>query len=180
MISPEMKTQLTDYLFSFTSHHVYAIVDGAAVAGLPEALSKNEPEYCCLYSGPLSSEMAEVAPYLVKLEKGTPIYDCLLSSWGQSFGIIAIIPNTLSFKDVRKHFRSLLMIKNPKGASLYFRYYDPRTLHTFLPLCESEQIPLVFDKVKLYVLEGEDKTAVRRYWVEANQVASKESTFTAA
>jgi len=180
MIPAKMKTMLTDYLFSFPGHHAYIVADGAALPGLGEAISKNNPEFCCLYSGSINEEMAAVAPYLIKAQEGSALLDWLLDNWGQNFGIAAIIPEQLSFDEVKKHFHSLLMIKHPEGRALYFRYYDPRVLRRFLPMSTPEQMPLLFDQIKLFVMEGEEPTLVTRYWIEGDQVQNQESKFEAA
>lgn len=172
-----MRKQLMEHLFSFSEHDVYAVIDAASVSGLVSALSKNNMDYCCLFSGKLSAALANNAPYLVKLKQRTPFIDWLIEAWGEHFGIIAIIPNAKSFNEVRKHFRSLLMVKAPEKKTLYFRYYDPRVLRSFLPLCVEDQVKEIFNQIKLFILEGEEKTSVMRYWVDTNKVKYHKSTY---
>lgn len=168
---------LDEYLFSFPDHDVYVIADGAALSGLSGAIAINKPEHCCLYSTKVSEEMAEVAPYLIKQKKGSPLLDWLLDHWGNHFGILAIIPQSMGFDAVRTHFRKLLMVKHPEGRAVMFRYYDPRVLRRFLPMCTPEQIPELFAQIKLFVLEGKDATSVMRFWLDGAQIQNKESQF---
>jgi len=66
----------------------FAILDGASAPGLLKQLYEHEPEYCCLYRGELEPDLAQVAPYLVKLVKDHPFtYWLLGKGWGDSWGI---------------------------------------------------------------------------------------------
>ena len=49
------------------SPNTYAVLDGASIPQLRQALYQMKPEYECLYLGELTGDMAEVAPYLVRL-----------------------------------------------------------------------------------------------------------------
>ena len=46
----------------------------------------------CLYRGELQPDMAEVAPYLVKLDRDAPFTDWVLDrGWGNHWGVFAEI-----------------------------------------------------------------------------------------
>ena len=59
--------ELHRQLFGVEDRHVYAIVDGASVDGLLPKLRELGPEHCCLFSGELAPDLAEAAPYLIRL-----------------------------------------------------------------------------------------------------------------
>lgn len=173
MIENFMKTQLIDYFFSFERFNTYAVIDGASVAGLMEALTRNKPEYCCLFSGKLSPELVQTAPYLIKLNYKSPIVEWLFDGWGNHYGIYAIIPENLHFNDVRKHFRSFLIVKSPDNKPLFFRYYDPRVLRMILPSSSGKQIHQIFGPTKLYILEGGEENSVLQYWLTTDKIECK-------
>lgn len=56
-------------LFRLEQATVFAVLDGATVPDLPATLTSLRAEYRCLYRGELQPDMAEVAPYLVLLER---------------------------------------------------------------------------------------------------------------
>src|SRR5436309_10309254 len=100
---------------------IWAILDGASVPGLLQQLADNEPEHLCLYAGELKPDVAEVAPYLVKLEAKTPVADWVLEQgWGKHWGVFAETADDLLA--LRKHFRSFLTVYDQSGKGMLFRY----------------------------------------------------------
>lgn len=155
------KEKLEEILFSRTTR-TYAILDGASVPDLPSKLFEMKPPNYCLLTGDLEPDMAEVAPYLIRLYPGTPFTDFLLKEcWGKHWGIFvhAIPP----LKEMRKHFRSLITVYDETGNPMMFRYYDPRVLQSFLPTCEGDETKTFFGEVQLYFAESEDKENLVRF-----------------
>src|SRR5664279_628676 len=119
--------------------HTVAVLDGASVPGLLEKLEQWRPEFVCLYRGELKPDLAEVAPYLVWLEPGTETTEWILSNgWGNHWGIFAIAEADL--QAMRQHLRRLLTVYDENAKPLLFRFYDPRVLETYLPLCDGTQL----------------------------------------
>jgi hypothetical protein len=142
-------------LFSQQGARVFTIIDGASVPNLLKNLSIFDPEYICLYRGELEPDMAEVAPYLVFMERESEFTKWVLSKgWGEHWGIFGV-----TFADMptlRKHFRKFLMVYDESGKSLYFRYYDPRVLRVYLPTCNAAELKTVFGPVVSYLVEDQD------------------------
>jgi hypothetical protein len=121
-----------------------------------------QPEFACLYRGELAPDLAEVAPYLVRLEPETEFADWLVSEgWGKHWGVFALAHATL--REMRQHFRSFLTVYDPEGKPLLFRYYDPRVLRVYLPTCDARELETVFGPVGAYLLEGEDPNELLRF-----------------
>jgi hypothetical protein len=155
---------LVKHLFSPPEANVYAVLDGASVPDLPELLWEHEPEHVCLYRGELEPDMAAVAPYLVKLESDHPFTKIVCEEgWGNHWGIFGISPAEINLSDLRNHFRKFLMVYDPDGRLIYFRYYDPRVLRVYLPTCNAEETKIVFGPISFYVLEDEDPSALLRF-----------------
>lgn len=149
-------------IFSQPGTRVFTILDGASIPGLLQSLYSFDPEYICLYRGELAPDMAEVAPYLVMLDRDSPITDWLLSKgWGMHWGIFGVTQADL--QSLRKHFRTFLMVYDESGTSLYFRYYDPRVLRVYLPTCNAGELKTVFGPVLSYLVEDEDPKTVRKF-----------------
>ena len=70
---------LAPFLFGKGETPVFAILDGASAPDLVKHLYEHEPEYCCLYRGELESDMATVAPYLVRLEAESKFTELVLT-----------------------------------------------------------------------------------------------------
>lgn len=153
---------LYERLFADETAHVYAVLDGASVEELRPKLYELEPEYECLYRGELEPDMAEVAPYLVRLEPETEFADWLVEEgWGRHWGVYAVTDADL--RDAHKHFRSFLTVYDPAGKPLLFRYYDPRVLRAYLPTCNAEELRTIFGPVSCYLLEDEDPKTLLRF-----------------
>lgn len=164
MLDDTLIKSLQTHLFAEQDCHVYAVLDGASVPKLPQALWKHEPEHVCLYRGELQPDLAATAPYLVKLEALAPFAQWVLTQgWGNHWGIFALAPQAVPFRELRKHFRTFLMVNDPEGKSIYFRYYDPRVLLAYVPTCNAEDLKIIFGPLNAYCVESKDATTAVHY-----------------
>ena len=155
MTEHDNKQALETELFSGHSARVFTILDGASVSGLPAKLTTFKPEYASLYQGDLKPDMAEVAPYLVILEKETTFTDWVLTNgWGRHWGIFGTADADLS--TLREHFRKFVMVNDKSGRALYFRFYDPRVWQAYLPTLDEHNLKTVFGSVSTYLLEDRE------------------------
>lgn len=154
--------QLEQLLWADEGTHVYAIFDGASVPDLQDHLFEQQPDYICLYRGELAPDIAEVAPYLVRLEKETEFaHWALAEGWGQHWGIF--VRSQAELHELRQHFRKFLTVYTPDNTPVLFRYYDPRVLRIYLPTCNAEELATVFGPVTSYFLEGEKPDSALRF-----------------
>jgi hypothetical protein len=171
-----LKEALYPHLFPETDDgealHTFVILDGAAIPTLLDRLYGERPEFICLYRGELEPDIAEVAPYLVRLEPDTPFADWVLAGgWGNHWGIFALSSTGLTA--VRTHLRRFLTVKGPDGARLLFRYYDPRVLNVYLPTCNREELAVLFGPVHAYIAEAQGGAEMTRYGIAEGQLAQR-------
>lgn len=180
LMDEKVVTQLLrQHLFSQPEANLYTVLDGASVPELPQILWEHEPEHACLYRGELEPDMAAVAPYLVRLEHGHSFTKLVCEQgWGNHWGIFAMTPGEVDIRVLRQHFRRFLMVYDPNGKLVYFRYYDPRVLRVYLPTCNAEEIKIVFGPISCYVLEDEDPSAVLRVSSDGEKVRTKKVLLT--
>jgi len=111
-------------------------------------------EYQSLYEGAQAQVLEAFAPYLVGLTENLKLLENVIAhGWGKNWGIFAV--SGADFQAVRKHFRTFLVVKSPEGKRLYFRYYDPRVLRTYVPTCDAAETKLIFGPLAAYFCEGE-------------------------
>jgi hypothetical protein len=138
----------------------FALLDGA---GIPTLLDKlygaASLEFECLYSGELAPDVAQVAPYIVRLEAGTDFAAWVLAGWGEQRGIFVHVGEGVDMPLLRRHFRKLNMVYGPDASPLLFRYYDPRVMGQILPSCDAAQLKDMFGPVSRYVIEREGVAA---------------------
>lgn len=146
---------VAEYLFRPDGLHAYAVLDGASVPDLPLRLWEHEPEHVCLYRGELEPDLAETAPYLVRLEPASPFTRwVLVEGWGEHWGIF--VRAGVDLQKLRNRFRRFLIVRSEEGAPLYFAFYDPRVLRIFLPTCDAGQLEEMFEDLSEYLAEAED------------------------
>lgn len=109
-------------------------------------------EYRCLYSGTLPPALEMVAPYLVQLEHDSEETRRLIElSWGNSWGVF--LRSDTSLIKLRRHLREFLMVRDPQGRRMTFRYYDPRVLRVYLPTCTGGELRTVFGPIECFFTE---------------------------
>ncbi len=135
--------------------HVYVILDGAQNENLLDVFDDHaELERECLWFGRLEPDMQEVAPYLVELDEDAPFTHWLLDhGWGQHWGIFLVSDEDLAA--VWRHLRQHTRVYDPQQRRLFFRFYDPRVLTTFLPTCDRQQLVEFFGPVACFIAELE-------------------------
>lgn len=163
---------LASVLFGKGDVPVFAVLDGASAQGLVKSLYEHEPEYCCLYRGELAPDMATVAPYLVRLEAESKFTEVVLGEgWGAHWG--SFVVSAANLRTLRDHFRLFQTVELPDQRTVLFRYYDPRILRTFLPVCNGAELGTFFGPVQKFVVEGESPEAGLKFSLAGTALKSE-------
>ena len=157
---------------------LYALLDAAREPSVLKVILESKEEYQSLYEGAPGGQLAHFAPYLVRIPQKSPLLGALIQqAWGKSWGVYVTCDQPL--KDLRTHFRHLLMVTLPEGRTVNFRYYDPRVLRIFLPTCLPEEADQFFGLVKHFLMEVEDPNLALRFTRGARGVEKTEVQFSA-
>jgi len=134
---------------------LYAILDAARDKRIKKMLeAQRASPFQSLYEGKQGEELADYAPYIVRVYPDSPLVEKLIEDgWDKSWGIFLRCP--LSILEVRRHFRHFLMVKDETGEEFYFRFYDPRVLRVFLPTCTQDQRLEFFGPVERFLMEDD-------------------------
>ena len=81
--------------------------------------------------------------------------------WGKSWGVY--LTSDWPLPALRNFLRQFLMVSLPDGKQVYFRFYDPRVLRLYLPLCTADEANEFFGPVKYYVMEDQAPDALLRF-----------------
>lgn len=166
-MNPSLQTEtaapaLPEILFGADDTTVFAALDGASAPTLVKTLHEHKPEHCCLYPGELKPDMASVAPYLVRLEPGSEFTELVLKEgWGAHWGIF--LRSKSDLRTIRDHLRDFHKVELPDQRTVIFRYYDPRVLRIFLPVCNQTELTLFFGPVQTFIVEGEAPEVGQRF-----------------
>jgi hypothetical protein len=166
---------VSSLLFQDTGTNVFAVLDGASIPNLLDKLyGKQRPEFECLYSGEIKPDLAETAPYLVRLEQQSEFAAWVVGQgWGKHWGIFAPAPVDLG--TMRGHLRRFLMVHDSNGKALYFRYYDPRVLRTYLPTCNPDELERFFGPISSFLIEDEQPEKALRFEIAQGKLARHET-----
>jgi hypothetical protein len=152
-LQQDNKTMALSLLAS--QENLFAVLDAARSQRILDLLYGSAEEYHSLYEGPQGDALADVAPYLVRLSQGSSLLGALLTEgWGEHWGIYLTCANP--FRELRRHLRKALMIHAEGWENrMYFRFYDPRVLRTFLPICTAEQLNGIFGPINCFFYPAE-------------------------
>ena len=152
---------------------VFAILDGARDERIYGAVDGTRLPKDCLYSGDLPWQMQLTAPYLVQLDRGDRFTRHVLAEgWGNSWG--TFLRTEAGIKQLRRHLRQFLRVRDERGRRLIFRYYDPRVLRVYLPTCTPAELETFFGPIHSFVMEGETPDEVLEFQRERNQLSIRQ------
>lgn len=112
------------------SNRWFAVVDACDEPIVPKISEELGDRSVCLYRGKSERDFWAVAPYLWSVD--IDLLNRIVEDLGDKpWGILIRTPNDL--EQTRRHCRRFLIVEGPDGKEIYFRYYDPRVLPTFIP-----------------------------------------------
>ncbi|WDP92885.1 MAG: DUF4123 domain-containing protein [Desulfobacter sp.] len=149
--------------------HVYALVDAARSESIYPKLSQVKSDCICLHRGDRARELAWVSPYLARVREQDPFFRWLLEEgWGKSRA--TFVRSRASLNELVQHFRTCLTVYDEKGKSYFFRFYDPRVLRTYLPICNEEELNTVFGPAQRFIVEDADPSVLLNFHRAGNQL----------
>ena len=160
------------------SRNIWMILDFARDRRIYSDLLNSHLVYSCLYSGDIPFELEVSAPHLVQLEYEDKATRSLLQrSWGRSWGTFLRCDTRM--ERLRRHLRTLLVVKSWSGERMLFRYYDPRVLRVYLPTCTSDELKTVFGPVQEYFAESDSGESLTRFQVKPGKLIADNLDVTA-
>ena len=158
--------RLVNYLQN-TDVDLFCLLDAARDEKILPLLQKSNVRYMSLYEGESQKQLAHVAPYLVQFQKGDIFLERLLrNGWGKRW--CSFFTSDALFPQLRKHFRKFLFVQDERGETVYFRFYDPSILRTFLPACNAEELKDLFGQIEYFYTESERLSDVSVFRFDEN------------
>lgn len=155
---------------------VWFIADAARDRNVFRMLLECHLSYSCLYSGLLPPALERAAPYLLQLDyQYRDTHKFIQQAWGNNWGVFLKCDTSLD--KLRRHLRQFLLVHDPEGKRLLFRYYDPRVLRVYLPTCVNEELSTIFGPVECFWTEdGESTESVLEFRLDQGKLMEKRSS----
>jgi len=140
---------------------LFAVIDSCDEPSVLAKVEEAGPErVVSLYRGEAEEDFADFAPYLFRVD--AELLDWIAAElWPKPWGIFARA--ALPLEDVRKQFRRFLLVEDPDGMEMYFRFYDPRILRVFLPTCTASELSQFFGPIEAMGVGATDAPEVTWY-----------------
>ena len=130
------------------SARLYALVDACDAPDVPGKMAEwGEERAVSLYRGLPEDEFSSFAPYLARVD-GDALDWIADTLWPTPWGLFVVSGETLPA--LRSHFRRFLLVDDPQGEEMYFRFYDPRVLQKYLPTCSDRELRQVYGSVEAF------------------------------
>ncbi|MEP6847668.1 MAG: DUF4123 domain-containing protein [Acidobacteriota bacterium] len=166
------RQELRKHLITNTTR-LYGVFDGASVPNLPMRLYEARIPNFCLFSGDLEPDMVYVAPYVVRLSPDSKFTDWVIDEgFGKHWGIF--VHSAKPLPEMRRHFRDLVNVYDEKANSMVFRFYDPRVLRKFLPVCTPDELKVLFGDVENFFAEDETGEKLLSFSLENGDLKTSE------
>jgi hypothetical protein len=151
---------------------VWMILDAARGSRVFSMLLECRLDYVCLYRGPLHPEIELAAPYLVQLDyEYRHTRRLLKEAWGRSWGVF--LRSDTRIERLRRHLRTLLLVRDSTGRQLLFRYYDPRVLRVYLPTCTPMELETVYGPIQRFWAENKTSDSLLEFELSRAGLAPK-------
>ena len=157
------------------THH-YIVLDAAKMQQQLDTAKQFNPRCLCLYSGDAKKKLHMVAPWLFSFPKQTSFRDWYLARGGRQYWGI-ILQSDKDLKTVYKHLKKFLIVKTEAGKRLYFRFYDPRVLPTFLETSNEAQLTAFFGPIDKYILESKNGQMIEYTFADGQLTKNKSDFF---
>lgn len=169
MIDQAQVDALMRIVFNHEKRHVYAVLDGCVLAGLPQRLQSSGCRCSCLFSGALDPLLELAAPWLVELPAQAPFTRTILrDGWNEHAGILLQTATEVDLYTVRHHLRRFLRVSGPAGAPMLFRFYDPRAFRITVPQLRPTDYKAFIGPLQGVFTEAEDATSVLHFTADGS------------
>ena len=150
----------------------YLVLDAAQEPPALPAAHEAGVGTTCLYTGDFGRRLEEVAPHLASFDPASPFTEWLHRHWQSSHGIL--LQSAAPFEEVRRHLKRFLLAKGPGGTTVRFRFYDPRVLRAFLPICTPKELAEFFGPVSRYLGAGRPGRSLMAFSIDRQRLAVRE------
>jgi hypothetical protein len=137
---------------------VFAVFDTADSPPVYEKMQQLGTEAALsLFRNTEKEDWSQVAPYLAQVN--APMLDWIAETlWKEPWGVFLF--GRMSLQDLWTHLRHFMVASLPDASIQYFRFYDPRILGAYLPVCDNRELAAFFGGMRAFGATGQDPNTV--------------------
>lgn len=148
--------------------HLYALIDGAQAIELALTARVMGAELYTLLPADLAQDVPHTGPCLVPLERHARFLEAWVSAIGTHAGVL--LETAADLDTLYPHLRELFIMNDEEGGEFFFRYYDPRVLHTYLPTCTPDELVKFYGPIRGWLVETEKANGYVLYRLEDSRI----------
>lgn len=147
---------------------LFAVVDACQATALIELARRQygRPKRM-LFRGKAADleEVESFAPFFIPIDPESDLLEHLINYFGMNFGVVF----TSSAEPVKvfRHLRKIFVVEDDHGQEHFFRFYDPRVLRVYLPVCTRDELRDFFGPIEAFYIEGQAPHKLVKFSVEA-------------
>ena len=140
---------------------VFALIDAALDPMMPDMLTGSGLDHVCLFAGKAEQELAEVAPWLVRLTPDHPLTAALLDPSEPPVGLWPLqgaifLCSRIGMPALRRNLRNFTRLEGEEGAApTYFRFYAASVFRSFLQASEPAVLQHLLAGIDRAILPGD-------------------------
>lgn len=153
---------------------LFAVIDSAQDLELAFASQQLYGETIhTLFQGDMTDALADVAPYMTKID----LQKDYLARWQEQLGNNAGILFVTKQNDVDQlvqHLRGIFVVEDDTQQEYFFRFYDPRVMHSYLPTCNESELSEFFGPISRFFIQSEQPNHLTQYSIVENHLSTSE------
>jgi hypothetical protein len=153
---------------------LFALVDAARESGAPHQARQAGVACESLFAGEMGELLKDVAPHVIEFPLHSRFSEWWFQQSGNSIGVL--LETSASLADVRRHFRTLMTVRDDQHRTYFFRFYDPRVLRVFLPSCTADELERFFGPIVVFHCEDEDGAGLLSFSRSSGRLSVKRSS----
>lgn len=136
----------------------FLLLDASCDALIPFYAENFKEEARCLFDGSAFEDLGEVAPWLIEVERYGEAWDWYVENgWGRNWGVFLL--TRLPMANVKRHLKKFLKIEDENGEVMFFKFYRPEHMRTYLPIFDDDQRESFLRGIDGIMTETEDGSA---------------------
>ena len=134
-------------------------------------LQKHYPKHRCLFKGTKDETLVDVAPHIFLIDdSGEKLKDEIELSLKE----LVTIESIQDIDTVKDHFKEFIY-QDVNRRECFFRFWDPRVLKKFLPMCTEIQLKMFFRPVTALIMADENDSEVVRYTLQYSGLVAEKA-----